>query len=171
MTKLNDLQSILLAAATARDNGSLLPLPDACATVGARGRKALASLLKSGLAIETEVTDATLVHRTDGDIRYGLFLTDAGCCAINVEPSGEGTPANAGPAPASAVAAPRPTKSALVIGLLKRAQGGTLAELIEATGWLPHTTRAALTGLKKKGHVIEKAKRGEVTCYRIAVAA
>ena len=49
--------------------------------------------------------------------------------------------------------------------------GATLAELVEATGWLPHTTRAALTGFRKKGHVIERSKRSDVTCYRIAAAA
>ena len=32
---------------------------------------------------------------------------------------------------------------------------------------LRRRTRAALTGLKKKGHVIERNKRGEVTCYKI----
>ena len=30
----------------------------------------------------------------------------------------------------------------------------TLAELIAATGWLPHTTRAALTGLRKRGYAV-----------------
>ena len=65
----------------------------------------------------------------------------------------------------------RVTKAATVIALLQREQGATLPELIEATGWLPHTTRAALTGLKKKGHVIVRDKRGEVTCYRIAPVA
>lgn len=65
----------------------------------------------------------------------------------------------------------RQTKSAIVIALLRRDEGVTLAELVEATGWLPHTTRAALTGLKKKkGHVIEKTKRDEATCYRIVEA-
>ena len=60
------------------------------------------------------------------------------------------------------------TKVAAVIALLKRDTGATLAELIAATGWLPHTTPAALTGLRKKGYLIERSKRGEVTCYRIA---
>ena len=55
-----------------------------------------------------------------------------------------------------------------MVALLRREQGATLAELIEATGWLPHTTRAALTGLRKKGHVIERSKRDDATCYRIA---
>jgi hypothetical protein len=34
-----------------------------------------------------------------------------------------------------------------------------LGELVEATGWLPHTTRAALTGLRKKGLTLDRAKR------------
>ena len=62
------------------------------------------------------------------------------------------------------------TKSAAMIALLSRPDGATLDEMIAATGWLPHTTRAALTGLKKKGHVIVRGKRGDVTCYRIAAA-
>lgn len=62
----------------------------------------------------------------------------------------------------------RPNKTSGVIALLERQEGATLADLVEATGWLPHTTRAALTGLKKKGKAITKAKRGEVTCYFIA---
>lgn len=76
------------------------------------------------------------------------------------------------PAPDEPAApAPRaPSKIAQVLVLLRRADGATLAELIEATGWLPHTTRAALTGLRKKGHVLAKDKRGEATCYRIAEA-
>ena len=36
---------------------------------------------------------------------------------------------------------------------------------------LPHTTRAALTGLRKKGHAVDKFKRDDVTCYRIAAVA
>lgn len=68
-------------------------------------------------------------------------------------------------------APPRVTKTEQVITLLRREQGATLEELIAATGWLPHTTRAALTGLRKKGHTIEKSKRDEATCYRITASA
>lgn len=76
------------------------------------------------------------------------------------------------PAAPRAKAAPRgPSKIASVITLLRREQGATLAELIEATGWLPHTTRAALTGLRKKGHVIDKTAREGTTVYSIAGAA
>ncbi|WP_347304486.1 DUF3489 domain-containing protein [Croceibacterium sp. TMG7-5b_MA50] len=55
--------------------------------------------------------------------------------------------------------------------MLRRDEGATLTELIGATGWLPHTTRAALTGLRKKGHDIAKSTRDEVTCYSLAGAA
>ena len=75
------------------------------------------------------------------------------------------TNASAAPAPA------RQTKASDVVTLLQRKSGATLAELTAATGWLPHTTRAALTGLRKKGHVIAKDKRDDVTCYRIDAAA
>ena len=43
------------------------------------------------------------------------------------------------------------SKISMVADLLRRKGGATLAELVAATGWLPHTTRAALTGLRKKG--------------------
>jgi hypothetical protein len=40
--------------------------------------------------------------------------------------------------------------------------------MVEATGWLPHTTRAALTGLRKKGYAIQKSKNPDgVTVYRL----
>ena len=60
------------------------------------------------------------------------------------------------------------TKQALIAGLLGRKQGATLDELIAATGWLPHTTRAALTGLRHKGCTLEKSTREDgKTVYRI----
>jgi hypothetical protein len=31
--------------------------------------------------------------------------------------------------------------------MLKRSGGATLDEIVKATGWQPHSTRAALTGL------------------------
>jgi DNA-binding IclR family transcriptional regulator len=60
-------------------------------------------------------------------------------------------------------------KAALVLDLLGREQGATLAELVGATGWQPHSARAMLTGLRKKGHAVERGKRGDVTCYQLAV--
>ena len=39
-----------------------------------------------------------------------------------------------------------------VIGALERGSGATIDEIVAATGWLPHTARAALTGLRKRGY-------------------
>ena len=47
------------------------------------------------------------------------------------------------------------SKLAPVIALLERDHGATIEELIAATGWLAHTTRAALTGLRKRGYAVE----------------
>ena len=65
--------------------------------------------------------------------------------------------------------APRPgSKLAGVIILLSREQGAGIEDLTAATGWLPHTTRAALTGLRKRGYVLARERReGTDTMYRI----
>ena len=75
------------------------------------------------------------------------------------------------PPAAAATGRARETKQALVLGLLQRKQGASRAELVAATGWLPHTTRAALTRLRQGGHDLQKEKRdtGE-TAYRIEPA-
>ncbi|MCZ8104921.1 MAG: DUF3489 domain-containing protein, partial [Burkholderiales bacterium] len=55
-----------------------------------------------------------------------------------------------------------------IIAMLSRREGATLDDLIAATGWLPHTTRAALTGLRQKGLCLERSKsEGEPAVYRI----
>lgn len=63
------------------------------------------------------------------------------------------------------------SKSDTVIKLLLRAKGATTVELIAATGWQPHSVRAFLSGLCKKGRTImrEAGTRGELA-YRIATA-
>lgn len=66
----------------------------------------------------------------------------------------------------------RETKSDLVLALLKRDEGATIDQLVAATCWLPHTTRAALTGLKKKGHAITSEKPdGADRTYRVVAPA
>ena len=65
----------------------------------------------------------------------------------------------------------RPSKAETVLTLLGRPEGATLDELVEATGWLPHTTRAAMTGLKKKGHQITRTKVDGVSRYTVAETA
>jgi len=60
-----------------------------------------------------------------------------------------------------------PTKIATVKKLLSRKQGATIKAIETATGWQPHSVRAALTGLRKKGVTItrDKSAKGE-TVYR-----
>ena len=64
--------------------------------------------------------------------------------------------------------APDVTKRAQLIDLLERNERASLDDMIAATGWLPHTTRAALTGLRKSGRIIESEKVDGVRRYRIA---
>jgi hypothetical protein len=60
------------------------------------------------------------------------------------------------------------SKQAKIVDLMKRAKGATLDELVKATDWLPHTTRAALTGLRKRGLSVERVKdEGRGSVYRI----
>jgi hypothetical protein len=68
--------------------------------------------------------------------------------------------AGAGPAPKA------PNKQQQLAALVVRDEGATLEQMIAATGWLPHTTRAALTGLKKKGYVISSDKVDGIRTYR-----
>ena len=73
------------------------------------------------------------------------------------------------PAAAPSLSAPRGgTKLARVLELLQRDCGATLEELIAATDWLPHTTRAALTGLRKRGCAvtIDRHDKGRGSTYR-----
>ncbi len=78
--------------------------------------------------------------------------------AANEQPSSRSRPASE-------------SKIAIVTRLLQREHGANLNELVAATGWQPHTTRAVLTGLRKKGHAISKDKVGGVTRYAISTAA
>jgi Protein of unknown function (DUF3489) len=61
------------------------------------------------------------------------------------------------------------TKIARVIELLQRDQGAALDELIAATGWLPHTARAALTGLRHRGYEVrlERGGKDRASVYRV----
>lgn len=60
------------------------------------------------------------------------------------------------------------TKIAQVAALLQRTCGAALDELTAATDWQPHSMRAALTGLRKKGHKITRTSRGGVSVYFMA---
>ena len=64
-----------------------------------------------------------------------------------------------------------PKKSAQVIALLEAQDGATLVDLCAATGWQAHTCRAYLTGLRKKGRVLERSHRADgASVYKLLVA-
>jgi predicted AAA+ superfamily ATPase len=62
---------------------------------------------------------------------------------------------------------PRKTKQSQLLELISREGGATLMELTSATGWLPHTTRAAITGLRKRGHDVERQRVEGVSRYTL----
>ena len=76
------------------------------------------------------------------------------------------------PATTGSSEAPRAgSKLAHVIAMLSRPEAATLDELVAETGWLPHSARAALTGLRKRGLEVERAKREDgTTIYRLPLS-
>jgi predicted AAA+ superfamily ATPase len=83
-------------------------------------------------------------------------------------------PEAAQPGPAAPTASEKPaastrkTKQSLLLELISREGGATHPELTSATGWLPHTVRAAITGLRKRGHDVERQRVDGVSRYTLA---
>ena len=44
----------------------------------------------------------------------------------------------------------RDTNQAHLIAMLRRKEGATIAQIVDATGWQPHTVRGAFAGALKK---------------------
>ena len=57
--------------------------------------------------------------------------------------------------------------------MLRATEGATVAELSQAMGWLPHTTRAVLTGLRKRGYALtlDRSDTDRGSAYRIVLDA
>lgn len=134
MTQLSKSQLSILAALKAADG----PMPaSALAKSGAKATSLDADL--------KALAETGFIARKAKSVR----ITEIGLAAL--EPAPEPT---AKPAPKSE---PKPhTKKARLIELLNADEGVTVPDLAQALGWLPHTTRAALTGLKKDGIAVQK---------------
>lgn len=61
------------------------------------------------------------------------------------------------------------TKQAQLIDMLSRKAGADVKAISKHFGWQPHTTRAALSGLRKSGYELstEKSGNGKPSRYRI----
>lgn len=73
----------------------------------------------------------------------------------------------------SAKPSARDSKKARVIGMLRRQQGATIAAIMKATGWQPHSVRGFLTSVvrQKLGLTLVSDKTGTERVYRIVVKA
>ncbi len=76
------------------------------------------------------------------------------------------SPATGGPSRSAPASPTQPSKRDKVAAMLVRDEGATIDQLIAATGWLPHTTRAAISGLRKAGYVIDSDSIDGVRTYR-----
>ncbi len=183
--KLTDAQLLMLSAAS--QHGELC-LTAPVKMKGAILTKVSEKLVKLGLVREVRAKAGMPVwRRNETGQSYALKLTAAGLNAIAVDDGSEEAVARreapqprpipdrtkaSGPEIIGARAKARMpragSKLARVIDLLQRHGSATIPTLIEATGWLPHTTRAALTGLRKRGYAIahERIDGGD-SVYRI----
>lgn len=55
----------------------------------------------------------------------------------------------------------------MLMALLSREQGASMAEITDATGWLPHTARASISGLRKKCYAIARTRIDGIASYRL----
>ncbi|WP_436642168.1 DUF3489 domain-containing protein [Microbaculum sp. FT89] len=192
MPQLTDTQLILLSKA-AQAEGHVVTLPDRLK--GGAANKVVGKLLDLQFVEEFPAGRDMPVWRHDDDDRpLALRATDAGLEAIGITEAGQpstggrkstkGTrrPANVQAAgsrksgstvkgrqgPSVNASPRRSSKQDAVIALLQRKSGATIVELTDATGWLPHSARAVLSGLRKRGFVIDTDRSGKTgTRYRI----
>ncbi len=177
-TKLTDTQLVILRTASKAE----APLgTEAFANLKAKGAAltgAIDRLIERGLLKETRVKVSAPVWRKDETGRAkALAITADGLAALGVEDgageaqtprSESGHKAGAARNDADDMSAPRSgTKQARLVELLDGDHGASLTDLTAALGWLPHTVRAALTGLRKRGYQIERGVEDGASRYRI----
>ena len=194
--KLTDTQLVLLSAASQREDCAIELPPN---LRGGAAHKVVGKLLTEGLAEEVQARGSLPVwHRDDDKGPLALGITRRGLAAIQVDGGGAPTEAETprdpeqgtdlAPAKSSRrVAAARRkktrdeahqqstkrgranSKQARVIEMLHRRQGATIATIMKATGWQPHSVRGFFAGVvrNKLGLTLMSAKTGEERVYRI----
>ena len=176
MPKLTDTQTMILSAGAQRPENIALPLPKGLA--GAAAKMAVSKMIEHGWLQEV---DANLrrgkpLWRETGD-GHGttLVVTDAGLLAIGIDPVVVKTVVairkHAAKVPVAKPLTQRAgTKQAQVIAMLQRPGGTTIAEIVAATEWQPHSARGVISGVLKKklGLMVYATKEdGRGLVYRI----
>jgi Protein of unknown function (DUF3489) len=166
MPRLTDPQMVLLSSAAQRDDGALLPLPKRVKLEPRARTRVFNALLKKELVSEQPAPpDAPAWRETENGRRFMLVINPAGLEAIGVEPEGEREEPEKSakakhsrkrkktsqePEKATSPGVRPGTKLALLIEMLDRDSGATIAEIVDATGWQQHSVRGAISGTIKK---------------------
>jgi len=166
--QLSDTQAVILSAACARDDGLIFPIT-AKIKGGAVGN-VCKSLLKRGLIEEIQAVDLNTVWRHDEELgSITLRATPLAYSALGITEDTAETPAE--PArTAPAIERSKGGKQAMLIEMLKRPEGATIQQVVDATGWLPHTVRGTIAGAIKKKlglNVVSEKVEGFGRVYRI----
>ena len=154
MTKLSDTQRVILSGASQRTDRLALPLPKSLK--GGAAHKVVNALIEKGLLKEVRANRKLgdpVWRENDEGHGLTLIITDTGFAAIGIEVEPQKIKApKSEPKPVTTERKMREgTKQALVIEMLRRPEGATIAEIVEATDWQAHTIRGAMAGsLKKK---------------------
>lgn len=173
--KLSPTQTNVLKAAARRADGNIEPLP-ATLRGGAR-QKVIDGLLAKGLVGKFHYPDHTEYYLTDaGYAAVGRKRKAAAATVPIKEKPARAAPKKAAGAPESQAGVDhrsllrKDTKQAIVIGMLQRPEGATVAQIMAATGWQAHTVRGTFAGAFKKRlglNVVSEKTDGERT-YRLA---
>ena len=165
MTTPSDTQPLILSRAATRPGNLALPLPEGL--VGAAAKMVVGKMIARGWLeeVEANLRRGDPMWREIGD-GHGttLIATEAGLEAIGIEPVVASAVASARKAKAAPKATQMPddtdtakpvairagTKQAQIIAMLQRPEGATVAEMVEAIGWLAHTVRGCISGALKK---------------------
>lgn len=179
MTKVNDTQRTILAAAGGRASGLVLPLPKSLKLSVAKAAPILQLMIDAGLLAERPALDGQAAWRTDQQLgKLTLLVTTEGLSAVGIASESMDAadrdtkrPArNARQKSSTAVAAatvqglsakpsrsttakPRTnpdTKLGTLIKALRSKKGATIKDLTDLTGWQAHSVRGAISGALKK---------------------
>jgi hypothetical protein len=177
MPNLTKTQNLILTTGAQRADNVAMPLAEGLH--GAAATKVVGMMIDRGWLeeVDADLRKGDHLWRETGD-GHGMTLvvTDAGLLAVGIEPVVVKTMAAVRQHAALASAPKTPTmragtKQAQIIALLQRPEGASISEIVEVTGWLPHSIRGLISGaLKKKlGLPITSEKQdGRGTVYTLS---